>query len=123
MQDQVQALKELGVSAETINSTSNEEDVLRTMSDMRNNNIDLVYISPERLLTDSFMSLLQECKISIFAIDEAHCVSQWGHDFRAEYMRLNVIDEIFPDVPKVALTATADEPTRKDIVEKLQLET
>ena len=121
MQDQVQAVQELGVSVATINSTSTSQDVFDTMDKMRSGNINMVYVSPERLLTDSFMSLLQKCKIALFAIDEAHCVSQWGHDFRAEYMKLGVLSEIFPDVPKIALTATADKPTRKDIVEKLHL--
>ena len=121
MQDQVQAVKELGISVATINSTSSSKEVFSTMDKMRSGNINMVYVSPERLLTDSFMALLQECKIALFAIDEAHCVSQWGHDFRAEYLRLGVLSETFPDVPKIALTATADKPTRKDIVEKLHL--
>ena len=121
MQDQVQAVKELGISVATINSTSSSKEVFATMDKMRSGDINMVYVSPERLLTDSFMALLQECKIALFAIDEAHCVSQWGHDFRAEYLRLGILSETFPDVPKIALTATADKPTRKDIVEKLHL--
>src|SRR3546814_1021006 len=88
---------------------------------MRRGEIDLVYVAPERLLTEGFLGLLDRCRISLFAIDEAHCVSQWGHDFRPEYLKLAILHERFPDVPRIALTATADGPTRRDIVERLQL--
>src|SRR3546814_18005407 len=87
---------------------------------MRRGEIDLVYVAPERLLTEGFLGLLDRCRISLFAIDEAHCVSQWGHDFRPEYLKLAILHERFPDVPRIALTATADGPTRPDIVERLQ---
>src|SRR5262249_57606507 len=83
--------------------------------------IDLVYVAPERLLTDSFLDLLGRCKLALFAIDEAHCVSQWGHDFRPEYLQLTVLHQRFPQVPRIALTATADAPTPHDIVERLDL--
>jgi ATP-dependent DNA helicase RecQ len=122
MQDQVQALKELGVSVATINSTIEYDEVKNTINKMKSGDIDLVYVSPERLLTDGFIDILHQCKIALFAIDEAHCVSQWGHDFRQEYMRLDILHSQFPKIPRIALTATADEPTRKDIINRLQLE-
>ena len=83
--------------------------------------IDLVYVAPERLMTERCLNLFQDSKIALFAIDEAHCVSQWGHDFRPEYIRLSVLHEQFPDVPRIALTATADPQTRAEIVHRLQL--
>ncbi len=122
MNDQCQALIEQGVAAATIHSNTPYDQITETMQLMRTNQIQLVYVSPERLLMDSFLGLLSQCKISLFAIDEAHCVSQWGHDFRQEYMRLSILAEQFPKVPRIALTATADKPTQKDIVEKLQLQ-
>ncbi|MDC0535092.1 DNA helicase RecQ [Francisellaceae bacterium] len=122
MNDQCQALIEQGVAAATIHSNTPYDQITETMQLMRNNQIQLVYVSPERLLMDSFIGLLSQCKISLFAIDEAHCVSQWGHDFRQEYMRLAVLAEQFPNVPRIALTATADKPTQKDIIEKLHLQ-
>ena len=122
MNDQCQALIEQGIAAATIHSNTPFERILETMKLMRTNRIQLVYVSPERLLMDSFLELLRQCKISLFAIDEAHCVSQWGHDFRQEYMRLSILDQKFPNVPRIALTATADKPTQKDIVEKLYLQ-
>jgi len=122
MQDQVLALNDLGVSVATINSNTPQQAVNETMQRMRNNAIDLVYVSPERLLTDNLIALLNACDIALFAIDEAHCVSQWGHDFRKEYMALNVLADTFPNTPRIALTATADKSTRKDIIEKLSLQ-
>lgn len=122
MQDQVLALSDLGVSVATINSNTPQQIINATMLRMRNNEIDLVYVSPERLLTDSFIALLNTCEIALFAIDEAHCVSQWGHDFRKEYMKLDKLAELFPHTPRIALTATADKLTRKDIIEKLSLQ-
>src|SRR5581483_11511178 len=83
--------------------------------------LDLLYVAPERLVTPRCLSMLAQAKVALFAIDEAHCVSQWGHDFRPEYVGLSVIAERFPDVPRIALTATADELTRQEIVERLKL--
>ncbi|PHQ81263.1 MAG: DNA helicase RecQ [Coxiella sp. (in: Bacteria)] len=123
MENQVMALQAIGVRAAAINSSQSYEDNQTTLTLMQSGAIDLVYVSPERLLTDSFLDHLQNCKISLFAIDEAHCVSQWGHDFRPEYQGLNVIGERFPTVPRLALTATADAPTREDILDRLQLKT
>jgi ATP-dependent DNA helicase RecQ len=123
MQNQVMALKELGVKAAAINSNQDYSSILQTYAAMRNNAIDLVYVSPERLLTDEFLALLQDCELALFAIDEAHCVSQWGHDFRPEYQGLHVLHEQFAKVPRLALTATADEATRNDIMQHLQLQT
>src|SRR5690606_5343824 len=88
---------------------------------MRAGELDLVYVAPERLLTDGFLSLLDGCELALFAIDEAHCVSQWGHDFRPEYLQLSQLHDRFPMIPRIALTATADGPTRRDILERLGL--
>jgi ATP-dependent DNA helicase RecQ len=122
MQDQVDALKQLGIRAAAINSGESGPDVIRTKKQMREGEIDLVYVAPERLLMEDFLGLLRECRVALFAIDEAHCVSQWGHDFRPHYAQLSDLVRQFPGVPRIALTATADGPTRKDIVERLGLE-
>lgn len=119
MRDQVVALQELGVRAAEINSSA--ANVNQTKALMRAGEIDIVYVSPERALTDDFLQLLQDTPLALIAIDEAHCVSQWGHDFRPEYMKLGKLADLYPTVPRMALTATADKPTRKDILEKLQL--
>jgi ATP-dependent DNA helicase RecQ len=121
MENQVMALKAVGISAAAINSNMSYEDNQSTKALMRQGEIDLVYVSPERLLMDDFLTHLQECKIALFAIDEAHCVSQWGHDFRPEYQDLNTLINEFPEAPIIALTATADTPTRHDILEQLSL--
>ena len=121
MQDQVDALTQLGVKAAAINSSMTAASIARTKSAIRSGELDMVYVAPERLLMDDFLALLHESSIALFAIDEAHCVSQWGHDFRPHYTQLAVLAEQFPNVPRVALTATADTPTRKDIVERLNL--
>jgi ATP-dependent DNA helicase RecQ len=122
MQDQVDALAELGVRAAFLNSTQSFEESVRTEWKVRDGELDLIYVAPERLLTSRCLDLLAESKIALFAIDEAHCVSQWGHDFRPEYIKLSVLHEIFPSVPRVALTATADQQTREEIIARLQLE-
>ena len=122
MQDQVNALKQAGVRASVLNSTLNAEKSNLVEEQIFNNELELVYVSPERLNTEGFLNLLKKSKISLFAIDEAHCVSQWGHDFRPEYTKFSALKEIFPNVPRIALTATADELTRIDIIKNLNLE-
>lgn len=121
MQDQVRAMHQLGVRAAFLNSTLSPEDADSVERQVLNGELDLVYIAPERLLTDRALALLDRSNVALFAIDEAHCVSQWGHDFREEYLRLSVLHERYPDVPRIALTATADGPTRREIVERLSL--
>lgn len=121
MQDQVDALAEVGVRAAFLNSTLSFDQTLRTERMVRNNELDLLYVAPERLMTSRCLELLQNAQISLFAIDEAHCVSQWGHDFRPEYIQLSVLHERFPQVPRIALTATADQLTRDEIALRLQL--
>ncbi len=122
MQDQVAALKQLGVQAEFLNSSLSAEAARRVENDLLAGRLDLLYVAPERLLTERFLGLLERIKPALFAIDEAHCVSQWGHDFRPEYVQLSLLHERFPRVPRIALTATADAPTRKEIAQRLQLE-
>ena len=122
MQDQVEALKQLGIRAAAINSSMQADEVWQTKDALRRGAIDMVYVAPERLLMDDFLELLSQSRIALFAIDEAHCVSQWGHDFRPHYVQLAQLAKKFPDVPRIALTATADKPTRKDIIERLHLE-
>ncbi len=122
MKDQVDALTACGVKAAYYNSSLKAADAKDVLERFEGGLLDLLYVAPERLLSKSFLQKLEKIKLSIFAIDEAHCVSQWGHDFRPEYVRLGELREIFPDVPMLALTATADEHTREDISERLQLE-
>ena len=126
MQDQVDALKQLGVSAAFLNSSLDADAAREVSRQLLKGELKLLYAAPERLMTESFLNLLerlqQESSIALFAIDEAHCVSQWGHDFRPEYRALTVLHERFPNVPRIALTATADAPTRGEIVERLSLE-
>ena len=122
MQDQVDALAEVGVRAAFLNSTQSFDEILAVEKQMREGELDLVYIAPERLLTQRCLELLEIVDIALFAIDEAHCVSQWGHDFRPEYIRLSILHERFPQVPRIALTATADQQTRDEIIHRLQLE-
>jgi ATP-dependent DNA helicase RecQ len=122
MQDQVDTLRELGVRAEMLNSSLDSATAARVEREFLDGALDLLYVAPERLLTPRFLDLLTRTRVALFAIDEAHCVSQWGHDFRPEYQELTVLHERFPSIPRIALTATADAPTRSEIVERLQLE-
>lgn len=122
MQDQVDALLQLGVKAAFLNSTLAAGDARRVENALLNGELDLLYVAPERLLTPAFLSLLDQARIALFAIDEAHCVSQWGHDFRPEYIQLSILHERYPTVPRIALTATADAPTRREIIERLGLQ-
>lgn len=122
MQDQVSALHQLGVKAAFLNSTLSLEQVRDIEQRLLNGELDLLYIAPERLSNSRTQALFARCDIALFAIDEAHCVSQWGHDFRADYLLLSVLHEQFPQVPRIALTATADERTRQEIITRLSLE-
>ncbi|MEJ2667317.1 MAG: DNA helicase RecQ [Deinococcales bacterium] len=122
MHDQVGALRQAGVRAAALNSTLPPAEAHATERDVAEGRLDLVYVAPERLLTERFLALLDGSELALFAIDEAHCVSQWGHDFRPEYIGLGLLAERFPHVPRVALTATADVVTRREIVEKLRLD-
>lgn len=121
MQDQVDAVRELGIKAGFLNSTLDARAARSIEKSAMEGGMDLLYVAPERLVTDGFMALLRRMEIALFAIDEAHCVSQWGHDFRPEYLELGILAGEFPGVPRVALTATADETTRREIIEKLRL--
>src|ERR1700710_1245147 len=121
MRDQVAGLLEAGVKAAVLNSTLSFEEASAVEARLVAGDLDLLYVAPERLLTPRCLALLSRTKIALFAIDEAHCVSQWGHDFRPEYIGLSVIAESFPDVPRIALTATADDLTRQEIAERLKL--
>jgi ATP-dependent DNA helicase RecQ len=122
MQDQITALAQLGISARAINSSMSDKAVFEVKQKLESNNLDLLYVAPERLVMPEFVELLERVKIALFAIDEAHCVSQWGHDFRPDYTALSFLAERFKGVPRIALTATADRATRKDIIERLKLE-
>ncbi len=122
MQDQVSALLQLGVKAAFLNSTLSMEEARRIEMQLLNNELDLLYIAPERLTSARTSALFKRIRIALFAIDEAHCVSQWGHDFRVDYLQLSMLHEQFPDIPRIALTATADEKTRQEIILRLQLE-
>ena len=122
MQDQVDALTELGVQAAFLNSSQTLEQARAVERDFISGQLDLLYVAPERLMTERCLSLLSRGRVALFAIDEAHCVSQWGHDFRPEYMGLSILHERWPNVPRIALTATATEATRREIVERLALQ-
>ncbi len=122
MQDQILAMEQLGIRAGAIHSGMEMAQVAETKRAMQAGELDLLYVAPERMVLPEFLTLLDQCSIALFAIDEAHCMSQWGHDFRPDYAALSLLAERFPNVPRVALTATADAPTRKDIIAKLGLE-
>ena len=122
MQDQVDALREAGVRAAFLNSTLDRREQEAVEWELVGGKLDLLYVAPERLVQERMMGLLARSKIALFAIDEAHCVSQWGHDFRPEYRQLRVLASRFPDIPRIALTATADERTREEIANELSLE-
>lgn len=122
MKDQVDALRANGVAAAFYNSSLGSDEARQVLARLHAHELDLLYISPERLLSDGFLGRLEDVDIALFAIDEAHCVSQWGHDFRPEYQQLSVLPERFPQVPRIALTATADAQTREDIVRVLRLD-
>ena len=121
MQDQVDALQQLGIHAAFLNSSMDAAAQNKTEQLLLNGEIDLLYVAPERLMTNKMLSFLDRSTIALFAIDEAHCVSQWGHDFRKEYQQLRILHERFPAVPRIALTATADQRTRQEIIEQLNL--
>jgi len=121
MQDQVAALQQLGIKASFLNSTLTQDEITAIEARLRRGELDLLYVAPERLTQPRTLALLKSVAISLFAIDEAHCVSQWGHDFRVDYLALNLLHEEFPSVPRVALTATADARTRQEIVKNLAL--
>ena len=122
MQDQVSALHLLGVKAAFLNSTLSMDEARFVEHQLMQDELDLLYIAPERLTSDWTQALFQRIHIALFAIDEAHCVSQWGHDFRVDYLQLSLLHEKFPTIPRIALTATADEKTREEIIQRLALE-
>ncbi|HES75770.1 MAG TPA: DNA helicase RecQ [bacterium] len=122
MQDQVAALRQAGVKASVLNSTLSPAEARHVEQQLLMGDLDMLYVAPERLLNGRTLDLLEQARIALFAIDEAHCVSQWGHDFRPEYMQLSALHERFPHIPRIALTATADEPTRREIISRLGLE-
>jgi ATP-dependent DNA helicase RecQ len=121
MQDQVSSLQQLGIKAAYLNSTLSSAESNDVQNRLLAGQLDLLYVAPERLMTAGFLGLLEQIDIALFAIDEAHCVSQWGHDFRPEYIQLSILHERFPHIPRIALTATADEPTRNEITQRLDL--
>ena len=121
MQDQVDALQQLGIKASFLNSTLSHGDQATIEQKLLSGQLDLLYVAPERLIQHTTLDLLSRCQLALFAIDEAHCVSQWGHDFRSDYLSLSLLKERFPTVPRIALTATADVRTRQEIIERLSL--
>lgn len=122
MQDQVDALRQLGIKAAFLNSSLSQNDAYNIEQRLINGELDLLYVAPERLRNSGMLALLDRCKLSLFAIDEAHCVSQWGHDFRPDYQQLKLLHQRYPTIPRIALTATADQRTRDEIISQLQLD-
>ncbi len=122
MQDQVSALRQFGIAAGFLNSAQSYQQREETLNLLAKGDLKLLYLAPERLLMPETLNLLQQCRVSLFAIDEAHCVSQWGHDFRKEYRQLECLPEQFPGIPRIALTATADRLVRGEIIEQLRLQ-
>ncbi len=122
MQDQVDALTQAGVRAAFLNSSLDADEAYKVEQQLLKGELDLLYVAPERLTTTRFLQLLAKADIALFAIDEAHCVSQWGHDFRPEYVALSILHERFPAIPRIALTATADDLTRAEIIQRLALD-
>jgi ATP-dependent DNA helicase RecQ len=122
MHDQVAALRQLGIRAAALNSSLSDQERMAVRADLRAGRLDLIYVAPERLMLPSFLEFLDGARVALFAIDEAHCVSQWGHDFRPEYMKLEQLAERFAGVPRIALTATADPQTQADIRRRLKLD-
>ncbi|MEM6298664.1 MAG: ATP-dependent DNA helicase RecQ, partial [Bacteroidota bacterium] len=123
MQDQVEGLKNNGVAAAYLNSSQSSEEQHQTETDCFAEKIKILYVSPEKLVSESFAPVLSSLKIDLIAIDEAHCISAWGHDFRPEYTKLQFLKQQFPEIPLIALTATADKTTRRDILKQLNLTT
>lgn len=122
MKDQVDTLQQAGVSAAYLNSTQDQYEQMQIEDMLLQGELQLLYVAPERLMMERTLNLLSQCKVSLFAIDEAHCVSQWGHDFRPEYQQLSVLQQRFPSIPRIALTATADQRTKQEIISQLGLE-
>jgi ATP-dependent DNA helicase RecQ len=121
MHDQVRALRELGISAAFLNSSMTSAEQREVIDQLRSEQLQLLYIAPERLAQSATQAMLRELRVSVIAIDEAHCVSQWGHDFRRDYLTLNRLATLFPDTPRIALTATATPLMRDDIAAQLEL--
>lgn len=122
MKDQVDTLQQAGVSAAYLNSTQDQYEQMQIEDMLMQGELQLLYVAPERLMMERTLNLLAQCQISLFAIDEVHCVSQWGHDFRPEYQQLSVLQQRFPSTPRIALTATADQRTKEEIISQLGLE-
>lgn len=120
MEDQVAALQAIGIKAAYYNSSQSGSEARKILAKLHNEELDILYVAPERLLSSSFLERLEECNVALFAIDEAHCISQWGHDFRPEYTALGQLKSNFPEIPVIALTATADRQTRNDIINQLR---